>query len=398
MSKEVCDEEDKDHRFTYCLERLGEAKNKKIACECIRRPELTDGIERFDYFTEEFSTLLNDIREGMGEEDTLYLNISSGTPAMKATLLYLIPLTPYKMVPVQVFTPEKKSNSKHEKREDFDPELEWEGNDDNDNGIDRCVISDIASYSAKIQKKMVATLLEKYNYVGAWEVAKTIKDTLSPGAYELLIAARDRYMLDSEKAAQVLKKNSIPLYDKAKEYLLRLDLLVRKEEYADFIRGLSPLLADMYQCVLKNICHINVKRYCTNGRWDYTKVSEDRRLFDVLDAGNGDFTRLHYNNSNVLVSLISEFADDEELKTKCIKLRSVEERIRNDTAHELVSVSQKDIVERTTIEEISPDGMTPQKIISIIIKVYEHCGINMKKNFLFAYDNMNEIIIKALDG
>lgn len=396
MSKQVCDEEDSDHRFTYCLERLGEKKGKKIACECIRKPELTDGVERFDYFTEEFAEILNDIHEQMSDDDTLYLNISSGTPAMKSTLQYLIPLTPYKMIPVQVFTPQKSANTKYEERADFDKELEWEANEDNDNGINRCVESDLSSYAAKMQKKMIVTLLEKYDYIGAWELAKTIRSSLSDKAFELLTAAKDRYMLDSEKAAAGAKKHGIALFDMAKEYLLRLDLLVRKGEYADFIRGLSPLLADLYQYVLRSQCNLNVKRYCTNGKWDYLKVKENERLFSVLDSERGDFTKLYYNNSNILVSIIKEFIDNEELVSLCSKLRTVEERIRNDTAHELKCVTVKEIVERTSSEDISPNGMPPKNIISSVIRAYNICGAAIGKNYLDTYDNMNAVLINAI--
>ncbi|MBQ9209679.1 MAG: hypothetical protein IJ149_08900 [Oscillospiraceae bacterium] len=55
------------------------------------------------------------------------------------------------------------------------------------------------------------------------------------------------------------------------EYLLRLELLVRKGEYSDFIRGLTPLLGQLYMLVLDTQCGINVKKYVSRGKWDYNK-------------------------------------------------------------------------------------------------------------------------------
>ena len=46
----------------------------------------------------------------MDESDILYVNIASGTPAMKYTQQFLSAINKYKIVPVSVSTPAKKIN------------------------------------------------------------------------------------------------------------------------------------------------------------------------------------------------------------------------------------------------------------------------------------------------
>ena len=310
---------------------------------------------------------------------------------------YLITITDYEMIPVQVATPNRSSNHKQRR---FDFQEEWEADNDNSNKENRCVESHLNSYAAKVQKKMIAALLEKYDYFGAWELAKTIRPSLSNKAFDLITAAKDRYMLDGEKAKAVFKRCGIKGTDIKKpafEYLLRLELLVRKGEYSDFIRGLTPLLGQLYMLVLDTQCGINVKKYVSRGKWDYNKVKANARLFDALNSESGDFTKLYYNNSNVLVTLIKSLVENRDIVSMCEKLRLVEERVRTDTAHEMVYVSSETIAEKTTDKDIAPDGLPPKNIISIILKVFSSCGICTEKELLSEYDRMNGIIRGAVN-
>ena len=399
MSKEICEEENKDSRFTICLERLATHMGKKIAHEIIRKEDLTDGVEKFDEFTEEFGSILNEICGGMTDKDNLYLNISSGTPAMKATLQYLITVTSHKMIPVQVYTPERKSNTKYEKRDDFDPELEWEYNEDNENGINRCIVSELSVYGARVQKKMIATLIDKYDYIGAWELAKTIRKNMSPQAFDLICASKDRYMLNAESAVKVFRKYNFKVIDTSYsdqllhmfEYLLRIELLLRKGEFSDFIRSITPILADLYEFIIKKKCGLDINEYCTKGKWDKSKVEKNEQLLKVLDNGR-DYTKQYYNNSSILVNIIRKFSDDKNIAELCEKLRFVEERVRNDTAHEIVYVSAETIQRKTVSKKKYPSGISPKEIVFIIIKIFELSGTGIKSDFLDSYDKMNDII------
>ena len=65
----------------------------------IERPELTE-VQDFDYFYQEFETLLREIHKEY--EGEILLNISSGTPAMKNALNIMADLMEIRLHPIRV--------------------------------------------------------------------------------------------------------------------------------------------------------------------------------------------------------------------------------------------------------------------------------------------------------
>ena len=133
MSAEIMDNQHKDSRYTYCLEQLAERIGHKFEIICIERPELRE-VQRFDFFYGEFTQLLEEISAQLGNDDELLLNVSSGTPAMKSTLMVLSSLTRMKCKVIQVKTPIEGMNE-HNHPVDSIEEL-WECNEDKPNHRD----------------------------------------------------------------------------------------------------------------------------------------------------------------------------------------------------------------------------------------------------------------------
>ena len=104
MSAEILRLHEADNRYLYCLERLAERQNRDVEYHVIERPALND-VQLFDGFYDDFRKIIRDINDGMEEPDTLLLNISSGTPAMKSALLVLATLGEYACRLIQVETP-----------------------------------------------------------------------------------------------------------------------------------------------------------------------------------------------------------------------------------------------------------------------------------------------------
>ena len=95
LSKEMVGYEKEDHRYTYCLDKLMELQGRKFEYVLDEHPELVD-VYDYDYFYREFSSAINKImQEEMDETDTLILNISSGTPAMKSALAVMQTISEY---------------------------------------------------------------------------------------------------------------------------------------------------------------------------------------------------------------------------------------------------------------------------------------------------------------
>ena len=112
MSKEVMEFHEKDDRYIKCLERVYKYLGKNFEYEIIDRSELKE-VQIFDFFYKEYRDILYRIHEENPGAEIL-LNVSSGTPAMKSALFVLCALFNFPMTPVQVSTPEKKSNSESE--------------------------------------------------------------------------------------------------------------------------------------------------------------------------------------------------------------------------------------------------------------------------------------------
>ena len=88
MSKEMLENQEADDRYRYCLNRLSKLQQHEMKYEIVERRELTE-VHEFDYFYEDFRKIIRQIYDEMDETDTLLLNVSSGTPAMKSGLLVL---------------------------------------------------------------------------------------------------------------------------------------------------------------------------------------------------------------------------------------------------------------------------------------------------------------------
>ena len=89
MSKEMLDYQEADDRYMYCLTRLDRMQNRNTEYAVIERRELTR-VHEFDYFYQDFRGIIREIYDELDDTDTLLINISSGTPAMKSGLLVLL--------------------------------------------------------------------------------------------------------------------------------------------------------------------------------------------------------------------------------------------------------------------------------------------------------------------
>ena len=77
------------------------------------------------------------------------------------------------------------------------------------------------------------------------------------------------------------------------EYELVLQTKIKKGEPADFIRGITPIVVDLFEKILSRYCKIKLSDYSRGDKkgmphWDEGKLKKDG-LWKVLDADNGGF-------------------------------------------------------------------------------------------------------------
>ncbi|MGP1441456.1 MAG: type III-A CRISPR-associated CARF protein Csm6 [Anaerovoracaceae bacterium] len=398
MSKEIIENHRKDNRYLYCLKKLDELQGKTTEYVIIEREDL-DQVQVFDYFFDEFKPMIQNIIDSMDDTDTLFINVSSGTPAMKSALFVIVTMIDLDCKVIQVVTPIRGMNEHNHK--DYDMELLWEMNEDNNKDFEnRCQEVHCPSLSIIKNEEIIKKHILAYDYAAAFSVASTLPTNKTELYLPLIEAAQHRYLLDFNSISKMnvseiddffpVKSSGIKKYF---EYSLNLEIKCRRKEYADFIRAISPLIADIFELILKHQFEIVIDEYCIYDnkqkirKWDKKKLNNS----EILKILENAFNEFNFGPvySSQLVFLIEYYADKNNNLIPLVKeLRDVERNIRNKTAHEIISVTDNFIKKET--------GFTSKQIMDKIRKILGFAGINIKKEYWDAYDNMNSIIINAI--
>lgn len=351
MSAEVCAYDERDDRYAWFLRRVSEAEG--FPCEIIKyKPPEIDKPNDYDAFYALFESYINAVAE-QNPGAQLLVNLSSGTPQMKNTCHLLCALSPHPLVPCQVDPPD---NGGMHCDLDFNTQAAWDSLNDNRRDPPtkvRLKAVRMENFNARLTREQIKTLLDCFDYDAAARIAEPVRQHLNPGTLDLLNAARDRLAQDGRFAAALSAEKKAALLRKAEpeertvyEYLLMLGVRRERGDLTDFVRGLSPVLTDLFYWYLKNNCKTDVKQaYCEyNNKKKICTLKRDKLeppLQDHLDAAyNREFrdTELAGNN---LAKLISYFEKNDNKLIKSVNtLAEYEQLIRNKAAHEIVNVSE----------------------------------------------------------
>lgn len=398
MSCEMLEYQQQDERYTKVLEWLGEKINHKFNVHINARGDMKQ-VHIFDAFIEEFEKEIKKIMQS-SEEAKIFVNVSSGTPAMKSSLQLLTFMYP-KLTAIQVATPEKKLNKNHENHEKYEVELQWKYDQDNTEYINRCIVSKASKLMDRITKEKIVRFIKTYNYTAAEMLVKELVQKPSDEFCTLLSVAQSRIILDLNsisKKMSVLPKNLFPIREGDKisvfEYLLALMIKAKKKEYADFIRAITPLTTDLMERVMVRCCGIKTSDFAYKNKDGVYKISisklekeKNKEIKNALAAEFGNIverevTSIHYK------IIICHLTTDQRLDDLVTNIRKVESKIRNMAAHQIVSVTEDYIVKHT--------GFTVKQIIDQLKQLMIYSGINVKTENWDSYDYMNEELIKLL--
>ena len=190
------------------------------------------------------------------------------------------------------------------------------------------------------------------------------------------------------------------------EYALSLDIKRRKQEYADYLRGLSPLFVQLLRLLLKNRYQIDIDNYTKNNEedWDLDKLRKNQTLKNILDEGftknfgksEGRASSEGFRGGKVysihlvrILEGIDKSPDDRKSVIPVVReLRKVEEEIRNKAAHQMTCVTEEEIEKMV--------GISSKKIKRNIEKLFDYAKIPIKTEYWDSYDLMNEMIIDRL--
>lgn len=412
MSKEILEHHKKDNRYILSLEELYKWINKEVEYEIIKREELSD-VHIYDYFYKDFREILNDIHE-KHPDAKLYLNISSGTPGMKNALFILSNFLNFKTYPIQVGTPIRRANINVD---DYDPEaynlVIQELNNNSDKFVDRTIVPEIKNLNYELKKDIIINHINKYNYSAALTTADSIKDLLPEKSYYLIKAADERIQLKRQTMINYLTKaeEKFELYHDVKrrenevliEYILYLDITIKRGLLLEFIRGISPAIFELFVLLFENVYNSDLKNYTKMKNkvrvWDEGKIKKDKLLDSVLSKlYNNRFDFKSYVQTDHLLQLIknekiiketNKSIHSNELYNIIDRLRDVEREARNVAAHEIVSISD-DTLKRMT-------GYNSREVFNDIKQLTNGVGLIIPRNVWRSYDLMNKTIINSFN-
>lgn len=398
LSKEISECEKKDHRYTCALQRLGEQQHREYEVCLFVREDLVE-VQDYNTFYAIFHELLQEIaeKEDLDQKDLLYINVASGTPAMKSALEVLSVLSEHQLVPIQVTNPKRTINKNII---DYDMEKEWEEDKDNFEKTDnRCVEVKRTNLLLMLKRDMIRKHVLVYDYVAALQVAQTMKREASYTLINLLQLANARLLLDyaavdryQRSLPEHLQKLLVPFSGKGRdifEYTLYLQIKLKKKEYADFVRAITPLVVDVFEEILKVKGNVRLEEYTVlnrNGvrKWNLRKL-EKTEAGTVLKKHAGTFKEGPVYSQHLLW-LIQDIIKESRIFDNAKKLRDAEEHIRNLAAHEIVSVTPEKIIKLT--------GMSPDRMMQLIKELVLGSGLSVTGRQWQSYDFMNEEILK----
>ena len=396
LSHEMILHHEKDNRYVRSIELLGEKLGHTFEVRIIRDEQMVD-VQQYDLFYHAFRGIIADIEEEMMPEDTLIVNMASGTPAMKSALLVMATLAEYRFLPIQVSTPKRRSNLG---REDYDVEKNWEMDTDNRPEMrKRCEEVRCVHLVQLLKMDMIKKHLQSYDYHAALQVGREIQRELDKEDYAWLETADARAVLDWERMNRFLPKNNGVLWPvKAEdqnrvllEYTLSLDLKVKRGEYADFIRAITPLGVDLLERVIEQYCGIYIEAYYSSRdsqKWSRIKLA-DSEVLEILNRKFTDGFRFGPVYSYHLNTIVQAKCTDALMAQRVQELVNVEQKVRNLAAHSIVSATPEWVKERT--------GKTVDEIMEIIKYICEKVGIADSQESWRSYVRMNKKIIERLD-
>lgn len=394
MSKEMCELEDKDHRYSWCLDQLRKKLEVDYEVEYIRREELTE-VHLFDYFLTEFRDILTRIYDPEAE---MLLNVSSGTPAMKSALQILSAMYDRPMKPIQVYTPDKQLNVREDVKGGYDVESEWELDIDNlESYEDRCTESSVVNMNVEIKTNIIKRMIESYDYVAAYQIAEPISEYIDKRALLLMEAGNARLDLDKGTCSKLCEEAGYDIYPVKQrdqwnifEYFMLMKIKLIKEEYADFIRSISPLYFALMERIINRSGQVDLNKYTyMDGKtkykvkkWKRNEVLKNPLLNYVSTDAYKDVIVLdwHYHK------LIEKLSINGNIKATVKKIRDVEKSIRNPATHSIIQVTDE-VIKAST-------GLNGKDVLKLFEKLIKLSGIKITDEDMDTYDALNDEIKK----
>lgn len=362
-------------------------------------------VNNYDAFMNDFKREIKKIYEKHKGYEIL-LNIASGTPQMKSSLILEVISNNIKLIPIQVGTPTKKKNFEdHFNAKDLDKiDVEIE------NSKNRCDEVKVLSFKRSKIQTQIESLINNYEYSAALQIFKEDENAADLFNYKLPIYLQHCiYRMNSQfsEASKLFSDNGIEILDYSNgdevkreffEYFYIMKIKQSKGAITDFLLRITPFITELLYYFLHDKYNLDIDKYILKKsdvvfsieRKHIEKHNKDLLVF--LDGlyGNSKF-RSTFLNFNTLIDIALFYydkIDDNNYKGTygAFKYFSKIEKERNKAAHTMINIDE-DFV-KSNLNKSSEDLINNCETLLRMIFDYQ-------SNY-FIYKSINEEIINLL--
>lgn len=401
LSKDMEKKEAANHRFTKALKHVKADLDITLIYTGLEDVHRIDTLQPFvDHF---YEMLLN------YPDAEILINLSSGTPQMKLIMSYLS-VEHDAVRGIQVDSPQRGSNrSEPAVNDDENIEIVIENNfDDQEDSENRCHEPQMGYIKRNNIKQSLHTLITSYKYKEAIISYHSYKRTFETGVANdvltLLEHAQLRLGLDYDGALQKVRKvGSTSLSSlftdreprKLYEFLMLMEVRLKQGQVEDFILKITPFMYDLMRYYFYKAFRVNwrqVERKTPMGtRLDmlafenqYPELYKSWRA-NTKTPQMQDIQLSLYHMLHMLEDLDTV---DNSLLEQLKEIRSIEQKIRNKMAHEIVVFTEQDICSAVGIQSL-------QSFLHQIKDIFFFITEQKKQNKLI-YDVINQYVLEQI--
>lgn len=414
LTKEMAEYHKKDDRYKKSIQRvLPDCKIKII------ETDINDPSD-FDACYRQFRDIIREMRETYKDYE-IYVNVSSGTTQMKNVLSYEAVAGTFGVTAIQVKSPNNAANDNEEHlTNDFDIDLAFETNQDHNipSLRSRLVIPEFKAITLYNLSFKIESMIKSYNYSGALELLKNNEFLFDERLGIILKHGDLRTKLQYDECFAIINNDKIKDYIdriwfihdrnalKFYEFFMTMKLKQKRGELAEMILKLTPFAFELALYYLRDILKFDLEKICrvsiSSNQYKLHKnqISEyDQNLLDFLDTKYKPFFKDCDLSLDNIIYILIYINSDPDIYNKFAVLREVESEVRNKVAHQMISVSEKNI--RKLVESRERESLVDlPKSTSSIIDLCENLLKLIFKNKIqgddFVYDEINKIVKELL--
>lgn len=376
-------------------------------------------VHSYDEFPLVFLRKCNDLKNKYPDR-RIFLNITSGTPQMETAFCMIALSDPARYVPVQVFTPEGRSN----RSAMFDPkkdlvELWYEMDLDNEEGTPcRCYIPELLNFKRPVIQFQIESLIRNYDYAGAYQMYLDNRKEFSSEIGRLLEHAKRRANLEYNEAENIAKELNLveelyPVHNsgvrRLMEYYLSIWIKQRRGELNDMVLRLEVLTREIAAYILEKCLKISLEKITDGSTRSNIRYLSREKCLRELPSGIEEYLNEEFSerrqrgfewgnpvNALSMVHIVAfvcrekKFERYQSAAGELIKWSKLVGAVRNPAAHTIIAITEDKIKDVYGYDS----SVLCRSMRTVLMQTFDS---QVKKADFEIYDKLNQMIEIALE-